>query len=342
MVSKYIIRAVSEIFFPFFFILFFISSIILLITIATITTNIKISLADLGLLFYYGMPGSIFFVIAITFFSACVLGLNRLSYDYETLVFFSLGISPKKIVLIFLPLCIIASVVLLMFSFVMTPLSKSAYKDFLNYKTQTVDVNINPGDFGQKIGDWLLYVDKKEGGKYGGLVLYSNSLGDSKNQASENFIIANTGEAKNENGILTLTLNDGNAYFDSEAIFKKIYFEKMIVRNFFSAPSFKEYSLKEYWISAFKGDKSQERRFSQGLVTSLFPIASIFFIPFFGIRNPRFHKNRVYLNVLGSVAVYFLIMYGTSLELPFIGLALPVVWFIIGFYLYKKYISKVY
>lgn len=342
MLNKYIIKSVSEMFFPFFFVLFFISSIILLITIATITTNIKISLSDLGLLFYYGIPGSIFFVIAITFFSACVLGLNRLSYDYEMLIFFSLGISPKKIILMFLPLYLISSLVLIMFSFVMTPLSKSAYKDFLSYKSQTVDVNIAPGDFGQKIGDWLLYVDKKEGNIYKGLVLYSNRVGSEKGGGSENFIIAESGIAENKNGVLTMSLNNGNAYFDSESGFKKINFENMIVRSFFNTPSFKEYDLVEYWSGAFKGDKAQMRRFSQALVTSLFPIASIFFIPFFGIRNPRFHKNRVYLFVLGSVAIYFLVMYGLSLEMPFVGLLLPIVWFFSGFYLYRKYIARVY
>ncbi|PAF45688.1 LptF/LptG family permease [Helicobacter sp. 11S02629-2] len=337
MLRHYVLKSISQMFFPFFFVLFFISVIISLITIATITNNIKMDLLSLLTLLYYSLPGSLFFVVSITFVAACILGLSRLSYDSEMLVFFSLGIGAKRIVYIILPICLLATAVLFMFSFIMTPLSKNAYRDFLVQKSTSVNINIKPGDTGQSLGDWLVYVDSKNDSKYNGLVLYSN-----KEAGKQSFIIANSGEALNKNAVFELELQNGEAYFNENKKAQKIGFEQMNIRSPIATGSLSSYDLVSYWVKAFKGDSSQARRFSQGFVTSLFPIASLFLIPFFGIRNPRFHKNRSYLYVLGSTIVYFLLMYGLSMELPFVGLALPFVWFFAGLFLYIKYIRKVY
>ena len=134
LLKRYILKSIGEMFFPFFFVLFFISSIILLLNIAMLTNGVKLSFSDLARLYYYGIPANTFFVIALTFYSACILGLSKLSYDSEMLVFFSLGVSPRRIIIALLPLCGLVSFVLLMFSLVMTPSHKNAYRHFISYK----------------------------------------------------------------------------------------------------------------------------------------------------------------------------------------------------------------
>ncbi len=338
LLKRYILRSISEMFFPFFFVLFFVSSIILLLNIAMLTNGIQLSLKDLVLLYIYGIPANTFFVVALTFYSACILGLSKLSYDSEMLVFFSLGVSPKDIIKMLLPLCGLVSFVLFMFSFVMTPQSKQAYRDFISFKKNEINVNLKPGDFGQKIGDWLVYVDDKKGNMYHGLVLYSISTEQSK----DNFILANTGKIENKKGVLELILYDGQAYFKDKEYLQNIKFKEMVVRNFIVASTDSENSLYEYWMDAFRGSSKQLKRFSQSFCTSLFPLVSIFFILFFGIKNPRFHKNYAYFYVLGSGSIYLLSMYLLSMKFPALSLMLPFVWLFAGWYFYKKYIKRFY
>ncbi|RDU66725.1 hypothetical protein CQA53_02845 [Helicobacter didelphidarum] len=339
LLRRYILKSISEMFFPFFFVLFFISSIILLLNIAVLTNGVKLSVGDLARLYYYGIPANTFFVIALTFYSACILGLSKLSYDSEMLVFFSLGVSPRDIIKILLPLCILVSFILLMFSFVMTPSHKNAYRNFIAHKTQEIDIDLRPGDFGQKIGDWLIYIDSKQDqNTYLGLVLYS----DSTDQIKENFIIAKKGIIRNEQGVLELILYDGEAYFYDKELLQRTEFKEMIVRNFLDESNFSVQDLYEYWSSAFMGDSKQLKRLSQSFCTSLFPLVSIFFMLVFGIKNPRFHKNYSYFYVLGSGSFYLITMYLFSMKYPFLSLFLPLIWLICGWYFYHKYIKRFY
>ncbi|PAF41414.1 LptF/LptG family permease [Helicobacter sp. 11S02596-1] len=338
MFKQYIFLAISQIFFPFFLVLFFISSIVLLIGIAGVTLVVKMGFLDLAQLFLYSLPGTVFFIIPITFFAACVLGLSRLSYDYELLVFFSLGISPKKVLKIFIPISLLVSVVLLMFSLVMIPLSKSAYSDFVAEKKSKVDINIRPGEFGQKLGDWLVYVNKANHNHYDNLVLFSsNGLGQ------ESFIVAQSGVVNNKNGIFELNLYDGDAYFAQDNEIRKVDFKQMDLKNQTETLQLSSYDLINYWKKAFEDSPAQARRFSQAILTSIFPIVSVFLIPLFGIANPRFHKNMSYIYILSGVGIYFLIMHIASQNVPFIGIFfLPLVWLFGSYYLYKRFILKFY
>ncbi|RDU73451.1 LptF/LptG family permease [Helicobacter aurati] len=338
LLKKYILQAIGEMFFPFFFVLFFISSIVLLLNIAVLTNGIKITVSDLMLLYFYGIPGNIFFVIAITFYAACILGLSRLSYDSEMLVFFSLGISPSKIIKILLPLCIMVTSILLMFSLIMVPLAKNAYRDFIAYKKNTIDINLKPGDFGQKIGEWLIYVDSKEKNLYKGLVLYSNDVAESK----KGLIIAKQGEILNQDGILELLLYDGDSYLNNNESLQKIHFDSMVVRSILPNSSLSSDDIYEYWLPALQGEFGRLRALVQALAISFFPLASIFFVLFFGIRNPRFQKNFAYFYVLGSGGFYLLSMYILSIKLQLACLLLPFLWFFIGKCYYALYVKKYY
>ncbi|MGL2862725.1 LptF/LptG family permease, partial [Helicobacter pylori] len=226
MVKHYLFMAVSQVFFSFFLVLFFISSIVLLISIASVTLVIKVSFLDLVQLFLYSLPGTIFFILPITFFAACALGLSRLSYDHELLVFFSLGVSPKKMTKAFVPLSLLVSAILLAFSLILIPTSKSAYYGFLRQKKDKIDINIRAGEFGQKLGDWLVYVDKAENNSYDNLVLFSN-----KSLSQESFILAQKGNINNQNGVFELNLYNGHAYFTQGDKMRKVDFEELHLRN---------------------------------------------------------------------------------------------------------------
>lgn len=338
MMKRYLFYSVSQIFLPFFVVLFFIASVVLLISLATVTQFVKLNIWDLGQIFLYSIPNAIFFIIPITFFCACVLGLSKLSFDYELLVFFSLGVSPRKILGAFVGLSVMASVVLLFFSLALIPLSKSAYSNFMAQKRAEVNINIKAGEFGQKLGDWLVYVDRAQNRHYEGLVLFSSNL-----DSQEAFIIADEGEITNEDGIFTLLLRNGSAYFADAKEVQRADFAQMRVNTKVDEVNLSSYDLWEYWKSAFEGNHTQARRLAQALITSLFPVASVFLILLFGVANPRFHKNLSYVYLLVSVGGYFIAMHIFSQNAPFVGIiGLPIAWFAASYLLYRKFITKMY
>ena len=123
---------------------------------------------------------------------------------------------------------------------------------------------------------------------------------------------------------------------------QKVDFEQMQVNTKTDEVMLSSYDLWKYWQQALTSH-SQAKRLAQAIITSLFPVASIFLILVFGVANPRFHKNLSYVYLLVSVGLYFILMHIFSQNAPFIGIvALPIVWFIISYMLYRYYIFKTY
>lgn len=338
-IRYYLFLSFAKLFFIFFIVLFFISSIVVLIGIAGVTFVVKISFSELLYLYLYSLPNSVFFILPITFFATAVLSLSKLSYDSELLVFFSLGISPNAIIRVFLPISVLISVTLLIFSLAIVPLSNSAYRNFIDKKKTNIDVNIKPGEFGQKLGDWLIYVDNVDKREYYNLVLFSK-----KGLDFESFILSTRGSANNRSGIFEMNLYDGNAYIAENNDFKKIVFENMIVRSKLGEPQLRSYDLFAYWSKAFDGSsKKISQLFSQSILISLFPLFSIALLPLFGIANPRFHKNFSYLYIIVSILIFYIFTYFISNYAPLLGIVpFLVFWSIISYILYKRYILRYY
>ncbi len=339
MFKRYLFLSFSQLFFPFFLVLLFIASVVLLISIAAKTYVVKMGFLDLFALFSYSLPGSVFFIIPITFFASLVLGISRLAYDYELMVFFALGVKPTAILKAFFSIILLATAILLVFSLVMVPLSTSASKNFIAQKRADIDVNLKAGELGQKLGDWLVYVDEAKNRQYKNLILYSQEQKD-----SESFIVAESGRTQNANGLFELLLEKGDAYFAHEKEIRKIHYQEMNVRQVVGEPQLSGYDLFHYWQEAFGGkSKSKERKFSQAILVSFFPLASIFFILVFGVANPRFKSNMSYFYVIGAVAAYFIMVYVASENFPFLGiLCIPTLWFVAGYVLYYKTIKRYY
>lgn len=338
-IREYLFLSFCRLFFIFFIVLFFISSVIVLIGIAGVTFVIKISFLDLLQLYLYSLPNSVFFILPISFFVASSLTLSKLSYDYELLILFSLGVSPNTILRVFLPINILLTLILLVLSLALVPLSSSSYKNFISEKKSSIDVNIKSGEFGQKLGNWLVYVDSASNREYENLVLFS-----SEGVGLESFILAKKGTANNANNIFEINLFNGASYFAKNYDIKKIVFENMIVRSIIGEPVLKSYNLYSYWRESFLDTKSKEARvLSQSILVSLFPLSSIFLFPLFGIANPRFQKNLSYLYIITSILTFYIFTYFVSRNAPFWGIAVFIpLWVCAGFYLYKKFILRFY
>lgn len=339
MLKRYLFNSFAQVFFPFFLVLLFIASVVLLINIAGRTYVVKMSFLDLGMLFLYLIPSSLFFIIPITFFAALILGISRLAYEYELMVCFSLGARSIDIVKFFLPITLVITAILLIFSLVMLPLANSASKNFVAQKRVDIDVNLKPGEFGQKLGDWLVYVDGIQNRMYKKLILFSENGFE-----GDTFIVADSGKTSNNQGLFEINLSDGSAYFAKSNEIKRVDYKQMNVRQNVSEPQMGGYDLLEYWSDAFSPTAKQKpRKFAQAIMVSLFPLTSLFLVPLFGIANPRFRSNMAYFYVIASVAVYFILMHIASDHFPLVGMILvPLLWFVGSFILYKKFIAKFY
>lgn len=280
-----------------------------------------------------------FFIIPITFFTSCVLAISRLSYDYEMLVFFSLGVKPSELVKTFLPLTLIVTLTSLVFSLGAVPISKRAFENFIEQKKVDVDINIKAGEFGQKIGDWLVYVESAKDRIYQNLVLFS-----SKGLGFENFISADKGSVSNNGGVFSLALRNGESYMAQESEFRKVVFEEMNIRTQVGEAPLSGYDLIEYWKSAFDGESgSKQRKFAKAVLVSIFPLLSIFLIPLIGIANPRYHKNFSSFYVLISIVLFYVCVHIFVDHKAFLALAvIPPVWFVSTYLLYRIKIKPLY
>lgn len=339
MYKKYFFYAFAQVFFPFFIVLFFVSSVILLITVSGSSYAVKLTFLDLAYLFLYSMPNMVFFIIPITFFASCVLAISRLAYDYELLVFFSLGVKPFALVKTFFPLTLIVSVTSLVFSLGAVPISKRAFDNFIERKKVDIDINLKAGEFGQKIGDWLVYAQSAEDRVYKDLVLFSMN-----GMSFENFISAQEGRLGNEGGIFGLTLERGESYLARRAEFKKVLFEEMKIKTRVGEAPLSGYDLVDYWQDAFtQNNHGKQRKFAKAVLIAIFPILSLFLIPLIGIANPRYHKNFSAFYIIGSIVLYFVLVQVLADAFPYSALvALPILWMVGSYFLYRIKIKPIY
>jgi lipopolysaccharide export system permease protein len=156
--KQYLYSQLAITFFPIFLGLYFITSIVFLVKIASLTSIITINFIELFTLYAYVIPQILFYTMPISFFISLVITLSKLSSEYELTVITSFGLNPVKILKIFLPLTLVLSAALLVISVGLIPKTKFLTKQFLDAKTKEANFNIKASEFGQKFGDWLIYI----------------------------------------------------------------------------------------------------------------------------------------------------------------------------------------
>ncbi|TLD84055.1 LptF/LptG family permease [Helicobacter sp. MIT 11-5569] len=343
-IKNFLFQSFAQIFFSVFLVLFFIASVVIFIRIAGVTFVVKISFFELLTLYFYTLPTMLFFVIPLSFFVACVLGLSRLSFDYELPVLFALGMSPKQIIKIFLPIALLASISLFVLSLVLTPLSDIAYRQFLEERKSSIDINLQAGEFGQKLGEWLVYVQKGKDNIYENIVLLSLQKGE--NSQKDGLIFAKEASIENTDGVMEAHLKNGKIYRKISDGIEYIGFEVMILRSIIDFSGDGNIGLLEYWKRAFYENARQDkvkRNLCMYVLLSLFPLISLFYFPLLGVKNPRYQKNYTILQTMGVVGIFFALMYLSATYIPLLGmLLLPTIWAFGGYFFYKRYIARFY
>ncbi len=336
MFNRYLHNAIFSSFVSFFTPLFGIASLIFFIKIVSVTAIIKINIFELFQMYLFILPQILFFILPVTFFAAGVAALHRLSFEYEITALFTLGFSPTKIVKSLLGLSLLFSTFALLFSLILIPQAKQVYKGFIVYKKSEAKLNIKPSEFGHKFGDWYLFLGKKVNNFYTNVALYNNKL-----QNQENFIVASKARLINDQKGLKLLLHDGSAYTYQKDGLKEIRFQKMEIVSTSSAGYFRYLNPIEYWFIALS-DKKRAFDLSLFLLISLFPIASIFFIPAIAIHNPRFSHPNPFLISLALIALFFGLAYAAAKALLLGSFVLLPLWMAGGWFYFKNYVLRRY
>jgi lipopolysaccharide export system permease protein len=337
LLNKYFSLTLGQTFFPLFFTLYSITSIITLVKIASLTSVITMSFTELLYLYALNIPNILLYTLPITFFIAVVLNIAKLSSEYEMIVLTSFGLSPLNILKFLIPISLLATISLLVLTFITMPQAKYLELSFVTTKKQNAQFNIKPSEYGQKFGPWNIYVEEKIDNNYKNITLLQPL------EESNTIILAKDATIHNNVDSLKLNLFDGSAVVISNNI-KQVDFDKMSMNNFL--PKAKQINsiddLIAYWSDVTQ-DRVKLKMLMKNIFLSILPVISLIFYIALGYYNPRYQKNRATIIAIGLVVFYVVLMsnFASTRDLRLL-IVLPAIWIILSLILYKIRVKPYY
>lgn len=305
MVKRYLFTNFLSSFASLFGTLFMIMSIVFFLQIARITAVISINFIELLKLYLFMLPQILLFTMPISFFVSLAIVLFKLSKENESIVLFTLAYSPKKIALFFCLISTILSFFLLLMTFLFIPLSENLNKNFINHKKTTATLNIKAKEFGQKIGDWFIFIENIQ--ETENKTIYENItmfLPRTKKE-SEKLITAKSGNFDIEN--FKFILNNGKINTQTNDFLHIGEFKKLILNIDLKSNLNEDNNILSYWKNM---SEKRKKDFSIFVLVSLFPLASVLFAISFGLVVYRYEKGVIYFGIFAVLFSYFaLIMF---------------------------------
>lgn len=334
--QHYLYSQLAHTFFPIFFGLYFITSIIFLVKIAALTSVITINVGELFELYLYVIPTIIFYTAPISFFVSLVITLAKLSSEYELIVITSFGLNPLKILKIFFPIALVLALGLMVVSVGLIPKAKFLNEKFLVQKQKEANFNIKASEFGQKFGDWLIYISEKNEKTYYDIKLFKTI------EEKDQFILANSAVLDNDKGDLSFKLNDGKSFHIDKEVFNQIDYKHMDINDSIRNDRNEIFTnAYDYW--KVRLDENSTDKFTFYILTSIFPLLSLFLVVSFGYFNPRYEKNRAVALCMVSVVIYYVFMELVTENLFLHALYIvPFAWVVATYVFYAKSIKQQY
>ena len=335
--NHYLYSQLAITFFPIFLGLFFITSIVFLVKIASLTSIITMDFFELFTLYAYVIPQITFYTMPISFFISLVITLAKLASEYELTVITSFALNPVRILKVFLPLTLLLSALLLVVSVGLIPKTKFLTKQFLDVKKKEANFNIKASEFGQKFGDWLIYISGKEDKVYEEVKLFKTDI------KNDQFIVSQTAVLENDKGALSFKLQNGKAFIIDEKELNQIDFESMYINDSIADSKIGIFTNSyEYWKNNIEKNTDVDD-LTFFILTSLFPLLSLFLVITFGYFNPRYEKNRAVFYSLTAVVLYYVLIKSIGDKILLHALyVIPTIWLIATYILYSKTIKKEY
>jgi lipopolysaccharide export system permease protein len=287
-------------FFPLFGALFLIATMVSFVQLSAMTAVVKISFYEMFLLYLGQLPQLLLYVLPISFFAGLITEMSRLSGDLEMIALFSLKADIWRIMRPFVPLSLVLALGLSILGFVVAPKAQYLQKALLFSKQDDAQINIRSGEFGQKFGDWLLFVGSKEGERdYRDIALYSAS-GD---QNRRFFVLAKSADMINDRGLLRLALRDGRGYEADENGVRQIDYKAMVVNESGRIRSLEYSGVIDHWLKA-KTSRITARELVWAVLAVVFTIVSLPAAAI-GVYSPRFAKNHSGAQALALSVLFY-------------------------------------
>ena len=285
------------------------------------------------------MPTIIFYTMPVSFFISLAITLSKVSSEYELIVITSFGLNPLKILKIFLPISLLLSLSILIISLGLIPKAKYLNEQFLEKKENQANFNIKASEFGQKFGDWLIYISSKKDRTYEKIKLFKTQ------NNTDQFIISKSAVLNNKNGELDFQLFNGKSFYINKKEINQINYKQLsLSNNIKSSKKAYNYSTSYiFWKDTLKEDIKNSNKFSFYILISLFPLLSLFLVLVFGYFNPRYEKSKVILySLLSIILYYFLAKQLSDIFLLHSLYILPIIWLSVSYILYNQTTSKKY
>ncbi|MDR3163199.1 MAG: LptF/LptG family permease [Helicobacteraceae bacterium] len=323
LLDRYLLVSLWGSFFPLFGSLVMIASVVSFVQIASYSSMIKTTLSEMALLYVFQLPEIVLYTLPVSFFVAVMLSLSRLSSDLEMVVIFGFKVGVSRIMRPFMFVAVVLALILALLGFVVSAKSDYLRKEIIYAKRDDAQINIRAGEFGQRFGDWLLFVGEEDREDYKGIALYSRGSG------GERFIISDRAQMRNEGGLLTLNLLNGRSYDIGEDAIRQIDFERMRFNENSRIRELQYNGVAAHW---------QNPDYKRKLVWT---ILSVLFLPLsmpaamLGIHHPRVVKNYTGPTALALSVLFFIPALLVGKNGGFWTLLVPLVWFLFTFWLYK-------
>ena len=336
-INRYISSNFTKSFLILFVPFFMIISLIYLIKISTLTSQISLTFSELTKLYGYSIPEIIFYAIPLSFVGAVANLFARLSNDNELIALFSLGVKSNTIVRQIALIGILFSILLLSISFLAIPITKQYYKSFKQEKKSNAKFNLNAGELGQKFGDYYIYIQSKDNSnnRFNNIVIYSKN----KNN-QEQFFASKSGELLHQDSTMILELYDGYGYTYDKQTLQEAKYKHLRVYKDIQSKQFKLYDVINYWKQAKNVKKIKQKAFFM-IFVSLIPILSLYLIASFTIINPRYQKNHTYSIIFSITLILYTIasiLHKQANLYLLIGIVMSI--FVIGKLLFNKRVMR--
>jgi lipopolysaccharide export system permease protein len=301
-ISSNFTKAFLTIFLPFFLII----SLVYLVKISSLTSQIQITFGELLTLYSYSVPDIIFYTLPLSFIAALANILLKLSQDNELIALYALGLKASKVLRSLLILGLLFSLLLAAISFLAMPLSKQLYKEFKSSKKAEAKLNIVAGKLGQKFGDYYIYVKANKNDTFQDIVIYNRTK-----KEEEQFFSSQEGRLNKIDGVTSLELNDGYGYTYTKDKLQQAQYKRLEVFDTTKSKSFHFEDIIAHWSKAQTNIKMLHRVLFFMFV-SLIPLLSVYLVAAFTMINPRYQSNRSFLVIfLTTLGLY---MTASSLE----------------------------
>jgi len=330
-ISSNFAKAFLTIFLPFFLII----SLIYLVKISSLTSQIQITFGELLMLYSYSVPDIIFYTLPLSFIAALANVLIKLSTDNELIALYALGLKAKKVLRSLLLLGFLFSLLLLVISLFGMPLSKQFYGSFKESKKSEAKLNIVAGKLGQKFGDYYIYVKDKKENDFHNIVIYNQT---DKNE--EQFFSALKGNLNKKNGITSLLLHDGYGYTYTKDKLQQAKYKTLEVYDQGKNKNYHFKSVFEFWKKS-KIDKRTLHRLLFYIFVSLIPLISVYIVAAYTMINPRYQANHSYI-VIFSVTLFFYTIASSLQKWGTFYLLASAIFFtsVLGIWLFHKRVSR--